>query len=116
MSSSENRTWADFVKTWLDGGELGSVKGLGLRKTKKAMSHSFTPYDTLQLGLTLRELGASLVQASQRLKLAEVEAAKVQKLYVLHQALRNLFTGVWEIRESIQTAVDEREGIDDADV
>ena len=116
MSSSENRTWADFVKTWLDGGELGSVKGLGLRKTKKAMSHSFTPYDTLQLGLTLRELGASLVQASQRLKLAEVEAAKVQKLYVLHQALRNLFTGVWEIRESIQTAVDGREGMDDADV
>lgn len=116
MSSSENRTWADFVKTWLDGGELGSVKGLGLRKTKKAMSHSFTHYDTLQLGLTLRELGASLVQASKRLELAEVEAAKVQKLYVLHQALHNLFTGVWEIRESIQTAVDEREGIDDADV
>lgn len=116
MDNSENRTWADFVKTWLDGGELGSVEGLGLRKTKKAMSHSFTPFDTLQLGLTLRELGSTLVQAAKRLELAEAEAANVQKLYVLHQALQNLFSGVWEIRESIQAAVDEREGRDDADV
>lgn len=79
---------------------------------KKAASHEMTGQEIMAVGRTVQELAASVIQAGHRLKEYEAGPVVVKKNFVLHQAMKNIFAGLWELRDRTNEAIERK--VDDA--